>query len=70
MNSIESHRVIANQILTISGVSLTLSEWAKVRGIPYKTVAMRWKRGHRDPKRLLHKPAPLPNSTANTPPTT
>lgn len=56
MNSIESHRSISSQPLTVQGVTMTLSEWAKARGIAYSTVAMRWKRGHRDPKQLLHKP--------------
>jgi hypothetical protein len=57
MNSIESHRAIADQPLTVEGITKPLHEWARLRGIPYKTVAMRWARGHRNPKTLLHKKA-------------
>ncbi len=55
MPTIENYGTIAHQPVTVDGVTLTLAEWAKHRGIPYKTVAMRWKRGHRDPKKLLFK---------------
>ena len=52
-----------NKLLKIGETTLPLSAWAKLRDVPYNTVAMRWARGHRDPKKLLHRrvaPVPMP----------
>ena len=53
MPTIESYGSIARQVLEIHGTKRTLSEWSRYYEVPYKTVAMRWKRGHRDPKKLF-----------------
>jgi hypothetical protein len=56
MPTIENYGSISNAVVEVDGVSRTLKEWAQYHQIPYKTVAMRYKRGHRDPKLLFFKP--------------
>ena len=53
MPTVENYGFIANQPIEHMGIVRTLSEWSKVLGLPYKTVAMRWKRGHRKPSILF-----------------
>ena len=58
MPTVENYGFIANQPIEHMGVVRPLSEWAKLLGLPYKTVAMRWKRGHRKPSILFFKRYP------------
>ena len=53
---IEIHGTIAHQNISVDGVTRTLKEWSVFYGIPYATVRMRWKRGHRDPHLLFFVP--------------
>lgn len=54
MPTIENYGSISRQPIDINGVTRTLAEWAIYYRLPYKTVAMRWKRGHRDPTKLFY----------------
>lgn len=42
--------------VTHNGKTMALSEWAHTLGVPYATVRMRYRRGERDPERLLAEP--------------
>jgi len=53
MPTIENYGTISRQPIEIKGTTRTLAEWAIYYCLPYKTVAMRWKRGQRDPARLF-----------------
>lgn len=55
MPTLENYGSISRQPIDINGVTRTLAEWAICYQLPYKTVAMRWKRGHRDPAKLFFK---------------
>ncbi len=59
MPTIENYGTIANQYVTIGDITRTLADWARDYNLPYTTVAMRWKRGHRDPAKLFYKRAPI-----------
>jgi hypothetical protein len=55
MPTIENYGTVSNVIVEVDGVIRTLKEWAEYHQIPYKTVAMRYKRGHKDPSKLFFK---------------
>lgn len=55
MPTVENYGEIARQPIEHLGVIRSLSEWVKYYNLPYKTVAMRWKRGHRKPAVLFYK---------------
>jgi len=55
MPTIENYASISKQPIVIDGVSRTLREWSDFYQLPYKTVAMRYKRGYREPKKLFFK---------------
>lgn len=55
MPTIENYGTIAQVRIEHHGVTRTLKGWAEYYQIPYKTVAMRYKRGHTDPKKLFFK---------------
>lgn len=55
MPTVENYGVIARQPIEHQGVVRSLAEWAKYYQLPYKTVAMRWKRGHRKPSILFYR---------------
>ena len=56
MPTLDNYGAIANVMVTFDGDTAPLKVWSRSLGIPYNTVAMRYKRGIRDPKLLLHKP--------------
>jgi hypothetical protein len=53
MPTVENYGIIAHQPIEHEGVVRSLAEWAKFYQLPYKTVAMRWKRGCRNPAILF-----------------
>ena len=53
MPTLENYGSISRQPIEINGTTRTLADWARYYMLPYKTVAMRWKRGHRDPAKLF-----------------
>ena len=53
MPTLENYGSISRQPIEINGTTRTLADWAHYYQLPYKTVAMRWKRGHRDPAKLF-----------------
>ena len=55
MPTVQNYGVIARQPIEHMGVVRSLTEWVKYYRMPYKTVAMRWKRGHRDPSILFYR---------------
>lgn len=55
MPTIENYGTIAQTLIEHDGVTRTLKEWAEYYQVPYKTVAMRYKRGHKDPAKLFFK---------------
>ena len=63
MPTIENYGTISQQPIVVDGVTRTLRDWADFHQLPYKTVAMRWKRGHREPKKLFFKAGHTQDST-------
>jgi hypothetical protein len=55
MPTIENYGTVSNILIEQDGAVRTLKEWAEYYQIPYKTVAMRYKRGHTDPNKLFFK---------------
>jgi hypothetical protein len=55
MPTIENYGTLAQTLIEHHGVIRTLKEWAEYYQLPYKTVAMRYKRGHTDPAKLFFK---------------
>ena len=56
MPTLENYGSIANVMVTMDGETAPLKAWCAVLGLPYKTVAMRYKRGIREPERLFFRP--------------
>jgi hypothetical protein len=55
MPTVENYGAIARQPIEHQGVVRSLADWAKYYQLPYKTVSMRWRRGHRKPSILFYK---------------